>query len=141
MSGGPLPARWPGQIPAGRRCSGVTCPPAPRGQPAPSPDASVSQRDAIPLSVEKLRSPMTDSTVRTASHRTRAVIPISCVPYRGARGFATLLVDQRGAEIVLDVQVTGGCMIILDEAGAAGLFGLLAAWLAGISVVPGAEIG
>jgi hypothetical protein len=40
------------------------------------------------------------------------------------------MVEKRGEEIVLDAQVSGGCMIIFDEAGATALFDLLGAWLA-----------
>ncbi|MBV9139311.1 MAG: hypothetical protein JO115_00025 [Pseudonocardiales bacterium] len=55
----------------------------------------------------------------------------------GARGFVTVMVDQRGEQIVLDRQLTGGYGVILDEAGAAALCGLLRAWLTG----RGVEIG
>jgi hypothetical protein len=44
------------------------------------------------------------------------------------------MVEKRGEEIVLDVQVTGGCMIILDEAAGAALFDVLGTWLAGVEV-------
>jgi hypothetical protein len=39
------------------------------------------------------------------------------------------MVEKRGEEIVLDVPVAGGCVIILDEAGAAALFDVLGTWL------------
>lgn len=70
------------------------------------------------------------ATTRLACARS-STIPVSCMPHRGPRGFATLLVEARGGEVVLDAQVTGGCTIILDEAGASVLFDLLGAWLTG----------
>jgi hypothetical protein len=70
---------------------------------------------------------MTESASASVADENSGTIPVSCVPYRGARGFATLVVEKRGEEIVLDAQVTNGCMIILDEAGATVLFDLLGA--------------
>jgi hypothetical protein len=69
------------------------------------------------------------------SGQNSATIPVSCIPHRGTRGFATLMVERRGEEVVLDVQVTGGCTIILEDATAATLFDLLGAWLG--SAAPG----
>lgn len=40
-----------------------------------------------------------------------------------------LMVSQRGGRIVLDPQVTGSCVISLDEERAATLGNLLSVWL------------
>ena len=80
---------------------------------------------------------MTENTTANVSCENSRTIPVNCVPHRGTRGFATLMVGQRGEEIVLDVQVTGGCMIILDEAAATALFDVLGTWIAD----QGVEIG
>jgi len=68
------------------------------------------------------------ATVRGSCGKSRT-IPVTCVPHGGSRGFATLMVHKRGEEIVLDVPVTGGCVIILDEAAATALFDVLGTWL------------
>jgi len=81
---------------------------------------------------------MADDTTMRGSCESSRTIPVSCVPHRGSRGFATLVVEKRGEEIVFDVQVTGGCMIILDEAAATVLFDVLGTWL---SDDPGVQIG
>jgi hypothetical protein len=57
------------------------------------------------------------------------MIPVSCIPHRGSRGFAILMVDRRGEEVVLEAQVSGGCTIIFDEVGARALFDVLGTWL------------
>jgi hypothetical protein len=44
------------------------------------------------------------------------------------------MVDPRDEELALDAQISGGCMIILDETSAAALFCALAGWLAGIGI-------
>jgi hypothetical protein len=72
---------------------------------------------------------MTENATASVSCETSRTIPVSYAPHRGPRGFATLMVDKRGEEIVLDVPVAGGCVIILDEAGAAALFDVLGTWL------------
>ena len=40
------------------------------------------------------------------------------------------MAEKRGEEIALDVQVTGGCMIMLDETAGLALFDVLGTWLA-----------
>lgn len=65
----------------------------------------------------------------SVSSQNSSVIPVSCIPHRGPRRFAILMVEKRGEEIMLDAQVTGGCTIILKEASAAALFDLLGTWL------------
>jgi hypothetical protein len=72
---------------------------------------------------------MADGATVRASCENSGTIPVNCVPQGGSRGFATLRVEKRGEEIVLDVQVTGGCVIILDEAAATALFDVLGTWL------------
>ena len=73
---------------------------------------------------------MTENATASVSGENSRTIPVNCVPHRGTRGFATLMVDKHGEEIVLDVQVTGGCLIILDEVAATALFDILGTWLA-----------
>jgi hypothetical protein len=68
------------------------------------------------------------------------MISVSCVPFRGTRGYATLMVDPRGEELALDAQISGGCMIILNETSAAALFCVLAAWLAGLGAPQGVRV-
>jgi hypothetical protein len=70
----------------------------------------------------------------SVSCQNSGTIPVSCVPHGGPRCFANLMVERRGEEVVLDTQVTGGYMIILDEAGAEALFDVLGAWLSGAEV-------
>lgn len=83
---------------------------------------------------------MTDRTALRASYQDRAMISVSCVPFRGTRGYATLMVDPRGEELALDAQISGGCMIILNETSAAALFCVLAAWLAGLGAPQGVRV-
>jgi hypothetical protein len=78
-----------------------------------------------------------DTTVRGSCESSRT-IPVSCVPHRGSRGFAALVVEKRGEEIMLDVQVADRFMIIFDEAAATALFDVLGTWL---SDDPGVQIG
>jgi len=73
------------------------------------------------------------ATVSLACPTTTTILA-SCAPHRGPRVFAPLLVQTRDGEIVLDAQVTGGCEIILDEAGVSELFDLLGAWLTKVEV-------
>jgi hypothetical protein len=72
---------------------------------------------------------MADGATARASYENSRTIPVSYTLHRGPRGFATLMVERRGEEVVFDVQVTGGCTIILEDATAAALFDLLGAWL------------
>jgi hypothetical protein len=77
---------------------------------------------------------MPKSATARLSRDNGGTIPVNCIVHRGPRGFATLMVQTRGGEVVLDAQVTGGCTIILNEAGASALFDLLGAWLTGVEV-------
>lgn len=58
----------------------------------------------------------------------RETILATCANH-GARGFCNLRASKHGGEITLDPHVDGGCVIILDEAGATRLHGLLGTWL------------
>jgi hypothetical protein len=72
---------------------------------------------------------MPDGATAGASRDNRTAIPVSCALHQGARGFANLVVEKQGGEIVLDVHVTGACVIILDENAATALFEVLQKWL------------
>jgi hypothetical protein len=73
---------------------------------------------------------MTEGATAKASRENRRAIPVSCALHQGPRGFANLVVERKGDdEIVLDVHVTGACVIILDEAAAKALFNVLGTWL------------
>jgi hypothetical protein len=69
------------------------------------------------------------STPERRPARNRRVIPTTCSVHGGARGFTNLVVSRLGGEIVLDPHVTGGCVIVLDEAAASQLFDVLGDWL------------
>jgi hypothetical protein len=59
---------------------------------------------------------MAEGATASASRENRRAIPVSCALRQGPRGFANLVVERkRDGEIVLDVHVTGACVIILDE--------------------------
>lgn len=64
-----------------------------------------------------------------AARANRRAIGVSCALHRGPQGFANLVMEKRGGEIILDPHVTGGCVIILDEAAAAAIFDQLGEWL------------
>jgi hypothetical protein len=73
---------------------------------------------------------MAEGASAKASRENRRAIPVSCALHQGPRGFANLVVERkRDGEIVLDVHVTGACVIILDEDAARALFNLLGTWL------------
>ena len=74
---------------------------------------------------------MADGAIAGASRDNRRAIPVSCALHRGPRGFANLVVEKQSGEIVLDVHVTGACVIILilDEDAATVLFEVLRKWL------------
>jgi hypothetical protein len=77
---------------------------------------------------------MRENATTSLSCGSTSTILVSCALHRGPRVFAPLLVQARDGEIVLEAQVTGGSMIIFDEAGASVLFDLLGAWLTGAQV-------
>ncbi|MGH3867221.1 MAG: hypothetical protein ACRDQ4_13965 [Pseudonocardiaceae bacterium] len=69
-----------------------------------------------------------DQGGRPTNHRRKA-IPAACALEGGPVQDITLVVSQRGGRIVLDPQVTGSCVISLDEDGATTLGDLLSVWL------------
>lgn len=72
---------------------------------------------------------MAEGATANASRENRRAIPVSCALHRGPGGFANLVVEKQGSEIVLDPHVTGACVIIFDKAGARVLFDALGSWL------------
>jgi hypothetical protein len=72
---------------------------------------------------------MAEGATASASRENRKAIPVTCALHRGPRGFANLVVEKQGGEIVLDPHVTGACVIIFDEDAATALFEILRKWL------------
>lgn len=72
---------------------------------------------------------MADGATSRASRANRRAISITCALHRGPRGFANLVVEKQGGEIVFDMHVTGACVMIFDEDAARVLFTLLGEWL------------
>ena len=73
---------------------------------------------------------MTEGATANASRDNRKAIPVTCALHKGPRGFANLVVERKpNGDIVLDMHVTGACVIILDEGGATALFDVLGKWL------------
>jgi len=72
---------------------------------------------------------MADAATSRASRANRRAIGITCALHRGPRGFANLVVEKQGGEIVFDMHVTGACVMIFDEDAARVLFNLLGEWL------------
>jgi hypothetical protein len=72
---------------------------------------------------------LTDGATAGASRENRTAIPVSCALHRGPRGFANLVVEKQGSEIVFDPHVTGACVIIFDDDAATALFEVLRRWL------------
>ena len=72
---------------------------------------------------------MAEGATAGASRENRTAIPVSCALHRGPRGFANLVVEKQGGEIVLDPHVTGACVIIFDDDAATTLFEVLRRWL------------
>ena len=58
---------------------------------------------------------MADGANPRAALANRRAIGVTCAVHRGPRGFANLVVEKQGGEIILDPHVTGECVIILDE--------------------------
>jgi hypothetical protein len=63
------------------------------------------------------------------TNRCRKVIPATCALDRGPVEPINLMVSKHKGTIVLDPQVTGSCVMSLDEQGATTLGNLLAVWL------------
>lgn len=72
---------------------------------------------------------MTEPDIPKDRYPNRRLIHTYCSQHGGARGFTNLVVRKRGGEIELDPHVNGGCVIVLDEAAATELFGILGEWL------------
>ncbi|MGH3772325.1 MAG: hypothetical protein ACRDRW_13170 [Pseudonocardiaceae bacterium] len=73
---------------------------------------------------------MADGATARASRANRRAIGVTCALHKGPRGFANLVVEKQGDEIIFDPHVTGGCVIIImDEAAARAVFGVLGEWL------------
>lgn len=72
---------------------------------------------------------MADGSTAQASRDNRRAIPVTCAVHKGPRGFANLVVEKQGSEIILDPHVTGECVIIFDEDAATVLFEALRTWL------------
>ena len=68
---------------------------------------------------------MADGATSRASRANRGAIGITRAPHRDPRGFANLLVEKQGGEIVFDTHVTGACVMIFDEDAARVLSNLL----------------
>lgn len=69
-----------------------------------------------------------DSGGHSTNHR-RKEIPATCALERGPVEHVNLMVSKRDGTIVLDPQVTGSCVISLNEEGATTLGDLLSVWL------------
>ncbi len=63
------------------------------------------------------------------SGQRRKAIPAVCQLDRGTVDVTNLVVSKRDGTIVLDPQVTGSCVISLDEEGVTTLCDLLTVWL------------
>lgn len=72
---------------------------------------------------------MAEGATPTASRDNRIAIPVSCSVHQGPRGFANLVVEKQGSEVVFDPHVTGECVIIFDKAAARMLHHALGRWL------------
>ncbi|MBV9013350.1 MAG: hypothetical protein JO272_15150 [Pseudonocardiales bacterium] len=72
---------------------------------------------------------MLEGATANASRDNRTAIPVTCALRQGPRGFANLVVERQGDEIIFDPHVTDACVIIFDDAAADTLFTLLGTWL------------
>ncbi|MEO7193337.1 MAG: hypothetical protein ABIZ05_00700 [Pseudonocardiaceae bacterium] len=59
----------------------------------------------------------------------RRAIGVTCAVHKGPRGFANLVLEKQGDEIIFDPHVTGECVLILDEDAAAVVRDALIEWL------------
>ncbi len=64
-----------------------------------------------------------------STHHRRKTVPATCALERGPVEEINLLVSKRGGTVVLDPQVSGACVISLDEERATTLGNLLSVWL------------
>lgn len=72
---------------------------------------------------------MPEGATANAPRDNRKAIPVTCALHQGPRGFANLVVERQGGDIIFDPHVTGACVIIFDDAGANTLFTILGKWL------------
>ncbi|MBW0009677.1 MAG: hypothetical protein JO063_06095 [Pseudonocardiales bacterium] len=72
---------------------------------------------------------MADGATSRARPANRRAIGVTCAVHKGPRGFANLVVEKQGSEIIFDPHVTGECVIIFDEDAARILFNTLGDWL------------
>ncbi|MGH3868525.1 MAG: hypothetical protein ACRDQ4_20865 [Pseudonocardiaceae bacterium] len=72
---------------------------------------------------------MADGATPRARRANRRAIGVTCAVHRGPRGFANLVLEKQGSEIIFDPHVTGECVIILDEDAARVVYDVLGEWL------------
>jgi hypothetical protein len=72
---------------------------------------------------------MPEGATANASRDNRKAIPVTCALHQGPRGFANLVMERQGCDIIFDPHVTGACVIIFDDDAANTLFTLLSKWL------------
>ncbi|MGH3773034.1 MAG: hypothetical protein ACRDRW_16845 [Pseudonocardiaceae bacterium] len=83
------------------------------------------ERHTHPTACPRKEVNQADGATPDAPRANRITISVTRAVHRGPRGFANLVVEKQGEEIVLDPHVTGECVIILDEDGATELFEVL----------------
>ncbi|MGH3673778.1 MAG: hypothetical protein ACRDSH_24625 [Pseudonocardiaceae bacterium] len=72
---------------------------------------------------------MTNATNLETTERNRRVIHATCTKHGGSRGFVNLVMSRSGGQIVLDLHVTGQCVLSLDEDEARSMRDALTEWL------------
>ena len=80
------------------------------------------------MTAEQRHSSGHDHGDHLSGHRSKE-IPAACQLEQGPVNLTNLVVSKRGGTIVLDPEVTGSCVISLDEQGATTLGNLLSVWL------------
>ncbi|MGH3831517.1 MAG: hypothetical protein ACRDRS_13915, partial [Pseudonocardiaceae bacterium] len=94
----------------------------------------MSGRDTTPAAGKRGHIMAEGATGDTGAPRAnRGAVSATCAMHRGPRGFANLVLEKRlepdGAEIILDPNVTGACVLILDEDAAVVVRDALIEWL------------
>lgn len=72
---------------------------------------------------------MVDGANPRARPSNRRAVGVACALHKGPRGFANLVLEKQGDEIILDPHVTGECVLLLDEVAAAVIRDALIEWL------------
>jgi hypothetical protein len=72
---------------------------------------------------------MADGANPRARPANRRAIGVACAVHKGPRGFANLVLEKQGDEIIFDPHVTGECVIILEEDAARVVRDALIEWL------------